>query len=419
MHPQILGEVNMNKNNKIAYLLILPAMFFIIVFSLWPVIQSATYSLFDYQLNDQTKSRLTFHYQYNLNLFKETNQYLNYYLDSEKTTATLDTSVEKIDELLLKINNYEESVFERFGENPVVKITEEEKFELEDFTKGVIEEIKAIYGLKDPGFEIEEDVLAVTEGYASSMINPNFVGLKNYMNAFKDARVKTAMINTLVFTLVSIAFELVFGVLLAMIMNKAMIGRGLIRSLSLIPWAIPTAVSALIWLYLYNGSSGIVAMIFSKLGFIDKPTDLLLTGGAAMAAVIIADIWKTTPYMALLILAGLQTIPNAVYEASAVDGAHKLQQFFKITLPLLKPSILVALLFRTLDAFRVFDLIYVLTGGGPGGSTESISIYAYKTMFAQTKFGYGSALTILIAISVAIICYFYIKVLNVDITSRE
>ncbi|PKM96246.1 MAG: ABC transporter permease [Firmicutes bacterium HGW-Firmicutes-1] len=409
----------MKQNNKIAYFLILPAMFFVIIFSLWPVIQSVTYSLFDYQLNDQTKSRLSMSNQYNLELFKETNQYLNFYLDSEKSTATLTESKEKIDVLLQDINSYEEKVLNKYGEEKVVKLSDAENIEFEAFAQTVIKAINEIYTLNDEGFTIKDDVLAVTEGYASSVIKPNFIGLDNYKQAFTDARVGTALLNTLIFTFFSISIELVCGILLALIMNKAMFGRGLIRSLSLIPWAIPTVVSALIWLYLYNGTSGVVAMIFSKIGLISQPTDLLLTSTAAMGAVIIADVWKTTPYMALLLLAGLQTIPNSVYEASSVDGAHKLQQFFRITLPMLKPSILVALLFRTLDAFRVFDLIYVLTGGGPGGKTETISIYAYKAMFAQTKFGYGSALTIIIALCVAVICYFYIKVLNVDISSRE
>ncbi len=408
------------KHDKIAYFLILPAMIFIFVFSLWPVIQSATYSLFDYQLNDQTKSRLTFDHQYNLDLFKETNKYLNFYLDSELSTAALEETKEKINVFLSEINAFEEKILERYkNKGTVVKLSDEEQKEMEAFLFWAENAVLDIYAVDDAGVTIKEDVIAVTQGYKSSMISPNFIGLGNYTQAIKDGRVRGAMTNTLIFTFISVGFELVFGIMLALIMNKAMRGRGLIRTFSLIPWAIPTVVSALIWLYLFNGSSGIVATIFAKIGLINQPTDLLLTSTAAMGAVIIADIWKTTPYMALLILAGLQTISNDLYEASNVDGANKLQQFFKITLPMLKSSILVALLFRTLDAFRVFDLIYVLTGGGPGGSTESISIYAYKVMFAQTKFGYGSALTILIAICVAVICFFYIKILDVDITSRD
>ena len=169
------------------------------------------------------------------------------------------------------------------------------------------------------------------------------------------------------------------------------------------------------WSYLYDGSSGIVAHTFASVGMISEPTQLLLSAKGALGAIILADVWKTTPYMALLLLAGLQVISTSLYESSSLDGATKFQQFKYITLPLLKPSIFVALLFRTLDAFRVFDLIYVLTGGGPGGTTESISLYAYKVMFAQTRFGYGSAMVLIMAIAVGLITLVYIKLLNVQL----
>jgi len=202
-------------------------------------------------------------------------------------------------------------------------------------------------------------------------------------------------------------------------MNKSIKGKGAIRTTSLIPWAIPTSVAALMWLYLYNGDSGIIAIILTKLHVISEPSVLLGSGNNALISVILADAWKTTPYMALLLLAGLQTIPQGLYESSSIDGASKVQQFFKITLPLLKPSILVALLFRTLDAFRVFDLIYVLTKGGPGGQTESISIYSYKIMKSQTVLGYGSTLVIIMAVIVGIISFIYIKVLGVKIAGEN
>lgn len=136
-----------------------------------------------------------------------------------------------------------------------------------------------------------------------------------------------------------------------------------------------------------------------------------------MFAVIFADVWKTTPFMALLILAGLQTIPKSLYEAAEVDGAGRIQQFFKITLPMLRTTILVALLFRILDAFRVFDLIYVLTGGGPANATETISVYAYKTMFAQMNFGAGSALAVIVFLCIAIISVLFVKLLGRDLIS--
>jgi multiple sugar transport system permease protein len=146
---------------------------------------------------------------------------------------------------------------------------------------------------------------------------------------------------------------------------------------------------------------------------------MLLSSGGAMTSAILSDVWKTTPYMALLLLAGLQTIDKSVYESASIDGSNRSQQFFKITLPLLKPAILVALLFRTLDAFRVYDLIAVLTNGGPGGATETLSIYAYKNMFAQTNFGYGSVIVIMMFVLVAIIAFLFIKVLGAEVMSDD
>ena len=173
------------------------------------------------------------------------------------------------------------------------------------------------------------------------------------------------------------------------------------------------------WSYLYNGSSGIVSSIFANIGLITSPASMLNSSFNSLWAIIIADVWKTTPYMALLLLGGLQIIPKSLYESSSLEGATKFQQFRYITLPLLKPSIFVALLFRTLDAFRVFDLIYVLTGGGPGGTTESISVYAYKVMFSQTRFGYGSAMVLIMALIVGLITFVYIKALNVDLLGQD
>lgn len=228
-----------------------------------------------------------------------------------------------------------------------------------------------------------------------------------------------ALWNTTVFTFISVFLELILGLVLALIMNKAIKGQGLIRTTSLIPWAIPTAVAALMWSYLYDGSSGIIANIFEKIGLVENSLELLMSETGAMASAILADVWKTTPYMALLLLAGLQNISRSTYEAADIDGANAVQKFFRITLPLLKPSILVALLFRTLDAFRVFDLIYVLTGGGPGGATETLSIYGYKTMFAQTNFGYGSVIVMVMFVSVAIIAAIYVKILGANLMEKN
>lgn len=259
--------------------------------------------------------------------------------------------------------------------------------------------------------------MMVASELETSIIQPNYVGLKNFQSVLRDPRVWQTIRVTLFFTSISVGMELVFGLLLALIMNKAMIGRGLIRTFSLIPWAIPTSVAALMWAYLYNGSSGIVALILARVGIVGQATDLMLTSSSALWSIIFADVWKTTPYFALLLLAGLQVIPDSLYESAMLDGANKWKQFLHITLPLLKPSILVALLFRTLDAFRIFDLIWVLTGGGPGGTTESISIYGYKVMFAQTRFGYGAAIILVMALCVGVISYLYIKFLDIQLIS--
>jgi len=268
-------------------------------------------------------------------------------------------------------------------------------------------------------FPDRENLRLVMEDTKKCFVQSNFIGLAGYSNALKDERMHDALWHTVVFTIISVALELVLGLGLAIIMNKAMKGQGIVRAVSLIPWAIPTTVAALMWSYLYDGSNGIVANILQNLHIISDSRDLLLSGGGAMASAILADVWKTTPYMALLILAGFQTIPGTVYESAKVDGSGVFNTFFKITLPLLKPSILVALLMRTLDAFRVFDLIYVLTGGGPGGSTETMSIYAYKTMFQQTNFGYGSVIVLLMVVCVAIIATFYIKILGANAMERD
>ena len=235
---------------------------------------------------------------------------------------------------------------------------------------------------------------AQLENLQGSVLSSNFVGLQNYTDYLFNGRTWTALTNTTFFTIVSVGAELIIGLGVALLINRAFKGRGIVRASVLVPWAIPTAVAAMMWSYLFDGQSGIVAHYMAAIGLISDPGTLLTTASGSMFSIIFADVWKTTPYMALLLLAGLQTIPNTQYEAAEVDGAGSIQKFFFVTLPLLKSAILVALLFRTLDAFRVFDLIYVLTGGGPANATESISVFAYKILFEQQNFGAGSALSV-------------------------
>lgn len=404
-------------DGHLGYWMVLPAIIFIVIFSILPILASTQYAFFDYQLNDQTKAGLYFKPQYNSDVVNEALEYLVYYADSELAGPISASSKDAVMAFKTVVTDAQSSLGGLLSQHDggVFEISPQVEKQYLQLKADIELQLNALYDTHSD-LAYKEDALAVATGLDEALIQKNFVGLKNFADVLKDKRVMQTLGVTLIFTVFSVALELLLGLMLALIMNKAMTGKGFIRTVSLIPWAIPTSVAALIWAYMYDGSSGIMAIILTKLHLLNQSTDLLMSGSKALTAVVFADVWKTTPYMALLLLAGLQTISDSLYEAAEVDGASKLRQFFSITLPLLKPSILVALLFRTLDAFRVFDLIYVLTGGGPGGSTESISIYAYKTMFAQTKFGYGAAIVIIMALTVGIISFAYMKLLDVKLT---
>ncbi len=189
-----------------------------------------------------------------------------------------------------------------------------------------------------------------------------FVGLDNYARLLGDARFWNSLFNTFYFTVVSVSLELFFGLLIALAIHRAFPGRGMMRAVVLIPWVIPTVVSAKMWQWIYNPDFGIMNFLLRECGLLSANVNWLGNKYLAIHAVILADVWKTTPFMALLLLAGLQVIPEDLYRAAMVDGASAWRRFWHITLPLLRPAILIALLFRTLDAFRIFDTVYVLTG---------------------------------------------------------
>jgi multiple sugar transport system permease protein len=239
-----------------------------------------------------------------------------------------------------------------------------------------------------------------------------FAGLDNYIKLVNDPRFWGALKNTTIFTIVSVILELTIGMAIALFINRPFSLRGLIRAAVLLPWAIPTVVSAKIWAWIFNTDLGILNYLLTSIGIVGTDPNWLGQQGLAMAAAITVDVWKTTPFAALLILAGLQVIPDELYRAASVDGANALQKFRHITLPHLKPVLLIVLLFRTLDAFRVFDAIYILTGGGPANSTETLSIYAYKIFFQTLDFGYGSTIAVTIFITVMIISAGYIAVMK-------
>ncbi|MBD2304536.1 sugar ABC transporter permease [Chroococcidiopsis sp. FACHB-1243] len=233
-----------------------------------------------------------------------------------------------------------------------------------------------------------------------------FSGLSNYGRMVSDGRFWQSLWNTTVFTTASVLSELILGIGVALVLNQAFKGRGIVRTITLIPWALPTAVMGVAWAWIFNDQYGVVNDILRRLGLIETGISWLGNPTLAMIAVILADVWKTTPFIALLLLAGLQSIPGDLYEAHSLDGATPWQSFWKITVPLLMPQIIVSLLFRFAQAFAIFDLIQVMTGGGPGGATETVSIYIYSTVMRYLDFGYGSALIVvtflILVIAVAI-----------------
>lgn len=398
------------------FLFILPLLIFIGVFSIYPIVTSFMYTFFDYRINDQTANSFYLSERFNGELFYEDCDYINYFLDDDKTLMSEEDqkAVEEIQATVSSVMSEYENA------KGTEKISSDKKDELVAFKEKLRTDITALYDkYPDVEFYNKDKIPEILDEMDTCIVKSNFIGLKAYGNLIKDTRFWKALGHTLIFTVISVGIELVLGMLLALIMNKAMKGIGLVRTVALIPWAIPTAVAAMIWSYLYDGSYGIVSFLFNKLGIINSQSAMLLTSHGAMSAAIIADVWKTTPYMALLLLAGLQVIDRGLYESSAIDGAGPVVTFFKITLPLVKPSLLVALLFRTLDAFRVYDLIAILTGGGPGNGTESLSIYAYKLMFDQSNYGYSSVVVMGMFVVVAIIAFLYVKVLGADVMGND
>ncbi len=213
-----------------------------------------------------------------------------------------------------------------------------------------------------------------------------FAGLENFVALAQDDRFADALRNTVVFTGAAVALELALALPLALLLHQAFPGRGVVRASVLVPWAIPTVVAAKLWAWIFDPAFGAASLL---------PGEGLLTSpSTALAAAVVVDVWKTTPFVALLLLAGLQSIHEDVFRAARVDGATPWRTFHRVTLPLLSPAIRLAVLFRGLDAFRVFDAVWILTGGGPANSTETLSVYAYKTLVRAGDFGYGSALAV-------------------------
>ncbi len=236
-----------------------------------------------------------------------------------------------------------------------------------------------------------------------------FVGLDNYQAVLTSDLWWTDLFNTIFLSVISVSIELCLGMAIALVMHRAIFGRGVVRTSVLIPYGIVTVVAAFSWQFAFAPDTGFV----NHLPFIADDKDWFGERFSAFSVIIMAEVWKTTPFMALLLLAGLTTIDDGLYEAAKVDGANSIQRFFRITLPLMKPAILVALLFRTLDAFRVFDTIFIMTRGAQ--DTESVSILGYNQLISRLNLGLGSAVSVLIFICVLGIAFLFVRFLGVRV----
>lgn len=239
-----------------------------------------------------------------------------------------------------------------------------------------------------------------------------WVGLANYKDLIHDSLFRDAVVLTVKFTAITVIFEFVLGMIIALVVNSGFKGRGVMRAMMLVPWAIPTVVSAKMWQWMYNDIYGVINDLGVKLHLISHNVAWISQPNTALGSAAAVDIWKTTPFVALLLLAGLQVIPQELYEAARVDGASAWRQFWRITLPLLRPAILVALIFRTLDALRVFDVFNVFFGNRP--DTQTMAIFAQDEIVGTGDVGYGSAVCVAIFLIIGLFTVIYVTFMRVE-----
>jgi multiple sugar transport system permease protein len=244
-----------------------------------------------------------------------------------------------------------------------------------------------------------------------------FIGLSNYVEVLSPgSRWWPDFLHTVIITTISVSLELVLGMLLALVMHRAIFGRGVIRTAALIPYGIVTVVAAFAWRLAFSKAEG--GFVPQALGLSTDPLAQTSVIGNYTVA-ILAEVWKTTPFMALLLLAGLALVPDELHEAARVDGASAWQRFWKITIPLMKPAILVAVLFRTLDAFRIFDTVFVLSNNGVNRSIETVSVLGYNTLLDRLNLGLGSAVSVLVFVCVAIIAFVFSRLMGTSVQGRS
>ncbi|AEJ40161.1 binding-protein-dependent transport systems inner membrane component [Sulfobacillus acidophilus TPY] len=242
-----------------------------------------------------------------------------------------------------------------------------------------------------------------------------WVGLHNYRIVLSNSLFRYSLVFTVIYTIVTVMVELVLGMGVALVLNAITTGRGFMLALLLLPWSLITVISAEVWSYIYNGVYGVLNALLIGIGLLHHPVTWLGTPVLAIASMMVADIWKTTPFVAIILLAGLQMIPDELYEAASIDGASPGYIFWKITVPLLRPTIALSVLFRVLQAFGVFDLPFVLTGGGPGHATESLAMLGYQVMFQDLNMGRGAAIAASTTLIVLLASLFVLRVFRAQV----
>jgi trehalose/maltose transport system permease protein len=255
--------------------------------------------------------------------------------------------------------------------------------------------------------------LSFTNARLGSAAPTKFIGLRNYGDLAVDQSFRDAVVVTVFFTVLTVVLELTLGLVIALVVNSRFRGRGAVRAAMLIPWAIPTVISTEMWKWMYNDIYGVFNdILVNRLHILSHNVAFTAEKSTSFGAIVLIDVWKTTPFMALLLLAGLQLIPSDIYEAARIDGATKLQQFTRITLPLLRSSLLVALIFRTLDALRVFDVFYVMFGNRP--DMQTMATYAQQNLVSISDVGYGSTVSVAIFVVIAIFIGMYMALFRME-----
>jgi multiple sugar transport system permease protein len=249
-------------------------------------------------------------------------------------------------------------------------------------------------------------------------LGQKFVAWENYADLITDPVALKSLATSVVFVAVTTPVEVILGTAMALVLNESFHGRGWLRVVVLVPWAVPTVVSSQMWRFIFNDRYGLFNFVLFG-DATDRYWAPLAEPGLALASIMVADVWKTSSFAALIVLAGLQGIPHELYEAASIDGAGAWQKFRHITLPLLKPALLLALLFRTIDALKVFDLVFVMTQGGPADTTNVLQFYGYKKSFAEGMIGYGSTIAVAVFLVSLLLSIIYIRLLGTRLLGKE